>query len=72
MTHEKKDNQKNVAWYTKSAEQGDVEAQYQLGLCYYHGEGISKDYKKAAKWFNKAAEQGNEWALCRLKEFCGD
>lgn len=43
----------------KRAEQGEVEAQFQLGLAYYNGEGISKNYSKAYYWFLKAVEQGN-------------
>ena len=47
--------------YREKAEQGDEEAQYQLGLCYYTGEGenVVKDFESAARWFRKAAEQGH-------------
>lgn len=38
------------------AEQGDAEAQFNLGLCYYNGTGIEQDYKKTVKWFLKAAK----------------
>ncbi len=44
--------------YTKSAEQGDAWAQYNLGLIYKNGEGVSQDYEKAIDWFTKSAEQG--------------
>ena len=40
------------------AEQGDVTAQFNLGLCYYNGWGISQDYEQAVSWWRKAAEQG--------------
>lgn len=43
----------------KKAEEGDVEAQFQLGLAYYNGDGINKNYRKAYHWFQKAIEQGN-------------
>lgn len=43
----------------KQAEQGDTEAQFQLGLAYYNGDGINKNYSKAYYWFLKAIEQGN-------------
>ena len=39
------------------AEQGDVEAQYNLGVMYYKGEGVSKDYKEAVKGYRLAAEK---------------
>lgn len=41
------------------AKQGDVEAQFKLGLMYYIGESVSQDYKQAAYWFEKAATQGS-------------
>ena len=40
------------------AEQGDAEAQCNLGIMYYNGEGVPQDYKDAVKWCRKAAEQG--------------
>ncbi len=48
-----------VAAYREMAEQGDAVAQYKLGCCYYHGDGVGSDYQEAVKWFRKAAEQGN-------------
>ena len=40
------------------AEQGDAKAQTDLGVCYYHGQGVEKDFAEAVKWYRKAAEQG--------------
>ena len=31
--------------------------QYNLGVCYYKGEGVAKDQVEAVKWYRKAAEQ---------------
>ena len=42
----------------KQAEDGNVEAQYQLGLAYYNGDGIKQNNNKAYYWFQKAIEQG--------------
>ena len=42
----------------KAAEQGHADAQYDLGCCYYNGEGVPRDMAKAVEWFRKAAEQG--------------
>jgi TPR repeat protein len=39
------------------AETGDPTSEYQLGLCYYSGQGVAKDFSEAVKWFRKAAEQ---------------
>ena len=40
------------------AEQGDALAQYNLGLMYYIGLGVTLDLKEAVKWYRLAAEQG--------------
>lgn len=41
------------------AEEGNPEAQTNLGGCYYAGEGVKQSYANAVTWFKKAAEQGN-------------
>lgn len=41
----------------KSAESGDPESQYQLGLIYLYGNDQPKDASKAFEWLSKAAEQ---------------
>ena len=62
-----------VKWYRKAADgvsyrrlssrisrssQGYVKAQYNLGLMYDNGRGVSKNDAEAVKWYKKAAEQG--------------
>ncbi|MGX2975159.1 tetratricopeptide repeat protein, partial [Ursidibacter arcticus] len=42
----------------EAAEQGIPEAQYNLGLMYYNGQGVKQDYQQAEKLFQQAAEQG--------------
>jgi hypothetical protein len=41
------------------AEQGDSDAQYNLGRMYDHGKGVLQNYTTAIKWYSAAAEQGN-------------
>ena len=41
------------------AEQGDVNAQYNLGIMYDNGRGVKQDDFEAVKWFRKAAELGH-------------
>ena len=41
------------------AENGDADAQYYLGDCYFNGQGVPQDFKEAVKWCRKAAEQGH-------------
>ena len=48
------------------AEQGDADAQSNLGLLYRKGRGVPQDYKTAVKWFRLATEQGNASAQYNL------
>ena len=51
------------------AEQGDVQAQYYLGLLYGDGFGMAQDYQEAMLWYNLAAGQGSpdaQYAIGRL------
>jgi len=40
------------------AEQGNAEAQYNLGILYHKGRGVPQDDVQARKWYAKAAAQG--------------
>ena len=42
----------------KAAEQGDAEAQNNLGRMYAKGQGVTQNDTEAVKWFRKAANQG--------------
>lgn len=44
----------------------DAESQYQRGVEYYHGAGVSRDYSEACKWFKLAAEKGHSGAQYSL------
>lgn len=55
-----------VKKYRQAAEQGNANAQYSLGNCYYNGQGVPKDYEEAVKWYRKAAEQGYDVAQFNL------
>lgn len=45
--------------YLEKASAGDVDAQYNLGVMYYHGEGVAVNHEEALRWFHMAAEQGD-------------
>ena len=64
-----KDYGKAAKWYRKSAEQGDSDGQWRLGVCYAWGQGVAQDYGKAVEWYRKSAEQGNSDGQWRLG-FC--
>ena len=44
------------------ARDGNVEAQFYLGMIYWGGLGVARDNQKAAFWYRKAADQGNAGA----------
>jgi len=50
----------------RSAEQGNAEAQFRLGVIYGNGDGVDIDHDAAIEWFNQAARQGHENALITL------
>ena len=51
------------------AEQGDVDAQFYLGVMYENGRGLPQDYKEAIKWYKLSAEQGDAEAKYNLGVF---
>lgn len=57
-----KDYGEALRWFHLSAEQGDAEAQYNLGFMYGRGEGTGKDHRASMEWFQKAASQGHAGA----------
>ena len=42
----------------QAAEQGNAQAQFNLGWMYANGEGVRQDPVQAVQWYRKAAEQG--------------
>jgi TPR repeat protein len=52
--------------FRKAAEQGEVEAQYELALMYEEGRGVTQDYQQAAMWYLNAAEQDHARAQFKL------
>jgi TPR repeat protein len=47
------------------ADQGDSNAQNNLGVLYYIGQGVPQDYVRAHMWFNLAAAGGDKAAAIR-------
>ena len=48
------------------AEQGNPNAQWQLGRCYEEGTGTQQDYVKAIQWYKKATKQRHYPAIADL------
>ena len=54
----KQDLKEAAHWLTKAAEQGNVQAQYDLGALYADGKGVGRDLRKSAEWTRRAADAG--------------
>lgn len=46
----------NITELTQKAEAGNAQAQYELAVCYQHGNGVQADDSKAMSWYIKAAK----------------
>ena len=48
----------------RQAEEGDVDAQFNIGGRYFRGVGVPEDDTEAVRWLRLAAEQGHAAGLC--------
>ena len=55
-----------IKWYTIAAEMGNKDAQNNLGVVFYNGQGVEQDYRKAFEWYQKASKQGESSSQWRL------
>lgn len=53
----------------QKSKDGNAEAQYELGNCYFYGNDVKKDFPQAFKWYQKAAEQGHPQAKDVLEQY---
>lgn len=56
-----------VAGLLAAAEQGDVDAQYRVGLIYAEGRGVAQDEVKSFYWLSRAVQQGDADAKTLLQ-----
>lgn len=61
-----KDKIKAVKYWTKAANNGNAEAQYNLGICYSQGDGVAMNKQTAFYWYQKAANNGHSSAQYNL------
>jgi hypothetical protein len=54
-------------WVTMAAEAGNAAAQYNLGLRYRDGDGVSADLRESKKWLRQAAAHRNPEAKIALQ-----
>ncbi|HWA93870.1 MAG TPA: tetratricopeptide repeat protein [Terracidiphilus sp.] len=57
------DSSRAAEWYRRAAERGHRDAQYNLGLMYLDGEGVSADPYEGLRWLRLSADQGEESAI---------
>ena len=57
------DKVESVKWYKLAAEQGDADAQFNLGASYLEGNGIDIDNVEGMKWIKLAAKNGYQQAI---------
>jgi uncharacterized protein len=48
-----------MRWYRMAADQGNVDAEYNLALLYAKGHGVPPDLGQARQWMQKAADGGD-------------
>jgi len=60
------DYQTAIKEYRPLAEQGNRNAQYNMGLLYDFGNGVPQDHKEAHRWYEMAASQGHAEAQANL------
>ena len=60
------DYSRAMAAYKVGAEGGDAVCQHQVGMMYYHGDGVSVDNNEARPWLEKAAAQDDPKAVGQL------
>lgn len=59
-------------YLNKSAQSGYAEAQYRMGMIYFHGEyGVRKDDRTAATWFKRAASESHVESIWMLSQLAG-
>ena len=56
--YNEKDYETALRRFIKSADNGNVNAMFRIGVIYLKGEGVDEDIVEAGKWFLKAAELG--------------
>lgn len=64
--HDREDYATALQEWQPLADQGDAQAQYQVGMLYHKGRGVPQDDVQARKWYGKAAAQGQTKAQFSL------
>lgn len=62
------DQEAAFKWYTLSAQNGNMDAQYNLAYCYKNGCGVEQDLDKARTIYTQLADSGYFMAKIALSE----
>lgn len=65
--YKSRDYETALALFRPLAEKGDRDAQHNLGVMYFLGQGVSQDYVQAYAWMHLSAGQGHSNAY-RVRE----
>ena len=66
------DKAQAFSWHQRAADQGHLDAIYEIGMCYYLGAGVAKDITASTQWLLRAAETGHTEAMFQLSELYQD
>jgi localization factor PodJL len=55
-------------WFTKAADHGISDSQYNLGILYARGIGVQQNFAESYKWFALAANQGDSESVKKRDE----
>ena len=66
--HVKQNYEEALQWWAKSAEQGNVQAIGNMGLCYQTGHGIAADSLKATRLYQRSIKEGNKALFAQNEE----
>lgn len=66
LAGEVRDFDRAFRWFTLAADQGNPDAQFNLGVLYQFGQGVPVDPAKAVFWYRQAAQAGQPNALNNL------
>ena len=50
----------------EAADQGEAQAQCNIGVSYHHSQGVPQNHSTATEWYRKAADQGHAMAQVHL------
>ena len=70
--HKKKDFVTALKKFKSAAAQGNSDAQFNLGVMYDIGQGVTQDYAEAVRWWKLAAAQGDATAQYNLGLMYGE